>query len=131
MPTTTTTTATITKPTNPTPMVKSLQDLAPGDVRSVYSGRAGKCMCGCAGHHRYASALRDEAGLKRGYPISDDEVNDVMVRRVLRLVQAHEEEITDAGGDEFGLANYIGAHIGGRDYTVYLRQGVQCDVSLG
>jgi len=64
---------------------------------SVYSGKAGKCCCGCAGKHYYASASRDEAGSDRGYPVRDEEVSDRMVSRVLKILEEtpgveHEDE---------------------------------------
>lgn len=49
------------------------------DVRSVYSGRPG-CCCGCRGKHTYSSAHRAEAQENRGYEITDDEVNDKVVK---------------------------------------------------
>lgn len=85
------------------------------DLLSVYSGKPGKCCCGCAGNHRYASATRAEAAEHRGYAISDDEVNDRQVAKVLGLLQAN-PILVEAEGSHFA------AEIDGRLYVAYLRE---------
>lgn len=88
------------------------------DVKSVYSGKNGKCCCGCAGKHTYASAHREWASRDRGYDISDDEVNDrtvkVMVGRIKRL-GARQDNPSD---------NHVYAvsDDGNRLYIAYLRK---------
>ena len=57
------------------------------DVVSVYSGKAGKCCCGCSGKHR-ASAHRQVAAKSRGYAVDDDEVSDRSVKLIYRKVKA-------------------------------------------
>lgn len=49
-------------------------------IESVYSGKDGKCCCGCAGTHRYNSkhARHDH---------ERDSINDKQVAKVLRVVQ--------------------------------------------
>lgn len=103
--------------------MKRLQEVTVSDVRSVYSGKVGKCMCGCAGKHFYASALRVEATKDRGYEVSDDEVNDAMVTKVLRLVQANEEKVDRDGNGAWACFDE-----GKRTYVIYLREGVQVGV---
>ena len=97
-------------------------------VMSVYSGKAGKCYCGCSGNHRYASAHLAVAGLDRGYPIEGDEVNDRQVKKVLKIVQERFEvaEGTPKGSlpynleAESGFVTHFTAEVDGRSYTVYL-----------
>lgn len=90
---------------------QDLAGLSASDVASVYSGRPG-CMCGCKGNHRYSSEHREAASKRRGYAVSDDEVNDRQVRKVLALVQEHWAEVEDFG-DGFFL------ELAGRYYAVY------------
>jgi len=61
-----------------------LKDLTTAHVMSVYTGRDGACCCGCAGTHRYNSTMVEAAGKDRGYPVTQEEVNDKQVLRVLR-----------------------------------------------
>lgn len=100
------------------PKQVALQSLAPTDVAHVYSGKAGKCCCGCSGKHSYALAHRAEAGEQRGYPIADDEINDREVTRVLRLIQAHDANLDPRG-------NFVSARVGKRVYVAYLTNGME------
>lgn len=70
------------------------------DVMSVYSGKGGKCCCGCSGIHRYHPAHVAVAAKDRGYAIDPKQVNIGQVRRVLRTIQ---ENVAEA---EFGT-NYV------------------------
>lgn len=63
-----------------------------GNVLSVYSGESNHCCCGCAGKHYYPKARREEASKNRGYAVSDDEVNDYMVRKVVKFINDHMDE---------------------------------------
>jgi len=56
------------------------------DIVSVYSGKAGRCCCGCAGKHTYASAHREWASKNRGYAVTDDEVDDRLVKIISNKV---------------------------------------------
>ena len=56
------------------------------NVASVYSGKVGRCCCGCSGKHTYASALRDEASKSRGYEVRDEEINDRTVKMIFNKV---------------------------------------------
>jgi len=62
-------------------------DLA--QVKSVYTGKPGKCCCGCSGIHRYAKAHRDWASKNRGYTVKDDEINDKHVKKVVNVINAN------------------------------------------
>lgn len=56
------------------------------NVRDVYSGKAGKCCCGCSGKYFYASQHRESGGRERGYPVTDDEISDRMIQKVTRMI---------------------------------------------
>jgi len=58
----------------------------PDRVRAVYSGRKG-CMCGCKGKYTYAKQFQAEATENRGYQVTDDEVNDRVVRQMVAKVE--------------------------------------------
>ncbi len=85
---------------------------------SVYSGKDGKCCCGCAGTHRYNSRLVATASANRGYEVSADEINDAQVTRVLRTIAEGA-----AGGLEFG-DRYVARSVNGRLFIAYLASGI-------
>jgi hypothetical protein len=98
---------------------KAIQDINPADVRSVYVGK-GACCCGCMGKHSYADAYTEEAGTDRGYAVTQDEVDDRVVARTLRLVQSEEAlGVVDVDG-----GSVISTEVGGLTMIVYLRDGV-------
>ncbi len=92
--------------------MKDLKDLTVSDVRSVYSGKKGKCCCGCSGTYYYNSSYQEEESKRRGYPIDDEEVSDKMVNKVLRKLQTDGEN-TVKGGNNYSMV------IGQRLYIVY------------
>jgi hypothetical protein len=86
-------------------------------VRSVYSGKNGKCCCGCAGKHRYASALREEASKDRGYEVKDDEVNDRQVAKVVAIMNDRSIPFEKDGLQ----SDYVAKVVGNRLYIAYFR----------
>lgn len=92
--------------------LKTFVNLTTDNVMSVYSGRDGKCCCGCAGNHRYNSKHREAATKNRGYAVDDDDINDKQVKRVLTLLQDNYQHV-EAGGNHFSLV------VGERIYVVY------------
>lgn len=94
-------------------MVKDIQALTAQNILSVYSGKAGACCCGCKGKHYYASYKIEEGRSYRGYEVMPDEINDKMVIKVLRMIQANEDK---AKIDE----EYICVGVGARTYIAYL-----------
>jgi hypothetical protein len=88
-----------------------IRNLLTSEVLSVYSGKDGKCCCGCAGKYSYNS-LHIAAGSKnRGYEVTRDEVNDRMICKVLNIVASAENiKIGD---------NNISTVVGNRLYIVY------------
>jgi hypothetical protein len=98
---------------------EQIQGLRLEDVMSVYSGRDGACACGCSGKHRYASKYRDIATANRGYEVTDEEVNDRQVERILKLVQDAGEE-AEFDGDMATLVVDQPGRKRGTVYVVYL-----------
>lgn len=88
------------------------------DIVSVYSGKDGRCYCGCAGTHSYASAHREEAGKRRGYAIKDDEVNDDQVRRIMGIINRNLPSADMSQRDD--KEPLVTVVLGKRAYTVYL-----------
>lgn len=83
------------------------------NVASAYSGKVGRCCCGCSGKHTYASALRAEASKSRGYEVRDEEVNDRTVKIIFNKVMKNGfKKITDT---------YYSYETDTRLYVVYLK----------
>lgn len=107
-------------------MVDQFVKLTPRDVMSVYSGKPGKCCCGCAGNHRYSRLNRQAASSHRGYRVDDDEVNDRQVAKVLTLVQDRAKVVGVDDRRDRNLEtcvskgpNHYATEVGGRLYIVY------------
>ena len=84
------------------------------DVVSVYSGKDGYCCCGCSGEHTYSSLHRALGQTRRGYEISDTEVSD---REVKRIVDIFNREASDSDASD---PEYISVTVGKRLYIAYL-----------
>lgn len=68
-------------------------------VRSVYTGKARQCCCGCAGKHTYVRAHRCEASAKRGYDVEEHEINDAAAKRVYnQIIGDPTAEVNEAHG---------------------------------
>jgi hypothetical protein len=69
------------------------------NIICVYSGKANACCCGCSGTYRYNSKHIDAGSKDRGYQVSQDEVNDKQVLRVLNIMKKNshllEEDLDD------------------------------------
>ena len=83
-------------------------------VYKVYSGRAGFCMCGCAGKYKVSTALREEANRDRGYDYSDDDVSDVTVRRTVGKILSAADPVFEG--------NHVYAVIGKRIHVAYFTE---------
>ena len=91
------------------------QAVTSDDVMSVYSGKPGKCCCGCSGAHRYNPVHRAELRA-RGYMLDDKSVNGAQVLKVLRLVQAADAEGKAEYDDDDA---YVSAEVAAKLYIVY------------
>lgn len=85
--------------------------LQPEDIQCAYSGKPG-CACGCNGKYYYAKKFQAEAGKRRGYPVTKNEVNDTQIVRILNVIKEN------AAAAEVG-SSYISVTVGNRVYTVY------------
>lgn len=104
-------------------MEKKLQELCVSDVMCVYSGRAGKCCCGCAGKHYANPSHLEAATADRGYGYDPEEVSAAMTTKVLRLVQAHEAEVEVS--DANGFVDHVAVVVGKRLYVAYILPGTK------
>lgn len=91
----------------------NIDGITPDMILSVYSGRRG-CACGCRGKHYVNSKHAAAVAAEWGYPVDSADVSDVMVRRVLKKLQANQ---TTEVQDE----RIVHAEIGERLYLAYLR----------
>ena len=80
------------------------------DVESAYSGKDGKCCCGCSGKHYYLKAQGDYRG---GGTTKDA----TQVKRILNIVNAAEKKEVDSV--------FVSAVVDTRLYIVYLKQESQ------
>lgn len=67
------------------------------DVAHVYRGKARRCCCGCAGRHVYPSKYRDMGSKRRGYAISDNEVDDTFVENIVARMNRRWAVVEDCG----------------------------------
>ena len=83
------------------------------DIVSIYSGKKDKgCWCGCSGIHRTSTVSREVASKERGYVYDDEDVNDNLVRKVLRLLQSAVGRLEWEG-------TCVSAVLGQRVYAIY------------
>jgi hypothetical protein len=86
-------------------MTHNVKTLTTDQIRSVYSGRANHCNCGCAGIHRYNSKFANSP---------HELINDKQITRVLNAIKKNEDKI-DSNEDE-----YVSVTVGNRTYIAYL-----------
>lgn len=99
-----------------------VQRLNPEDILTVYSGKAGKCCCGCAGRHIANPQHLEEATKGRGYTYDAADVSAKQVTRVLRQIQAEDAEGDEGADLETGLASIV---VGKRLYVAYFTDAYQ------
>ncbi len=90
-------------------------------IASVYSGKDGECCCGCSGKHYYAKAHQAASSKSRGYAVTDDEVSDRMVKKVVNKINdvlAMPEDVQKAYQLDVG-ASYVSIVDGTRLYIAY------------
>lgn len=99
--------------------VEKLPELTIDQVSSVYVGKPHTCMCGCAGTYTYTKKSQEQAGKNRGYEVTDDEVNDARVQRVINKMKKNEAngvEVIDSNFDNNWILTVV---IGKTQYTIY------------
>jgi hypothetical protein len=78
------------------------------NIMKVYSGRKGKCACGCSGTYRYASVHREMGAIYTGREIDDEDVNDKQVRKVVNIIN---KNLENAEVDKDGVTLTIGERL--------------------
>lgn len=86
-------------------------------VASVYSGRDGKCCCGCSGKHSYTAAHREWASKHRGYPVTDADINEAQVTRVVKLINENRATARRT-------SDHASVVLGARLYIAYFREEI-------
>lgn len=81
------------------------------NILSVYSGKLGKCMCGCSGKHTYNPEFREEGQKRRGYVLTDEDCNARTVARIAKKVLTSPDVVDE------GEYAYIDTDT--RSYVVY------------
>jgi|SRR5882672_7491400 len=94
-------------------MKHDIQNIKHDQIMKVYSGKDGKCSCGCAGKYSYNSKYVTEGSKDRGYEVSHDEVNDKQITRVLNTIKKNEDDI------DFDESEFVSVVVGERCYVAY------------
>ena len=76
------------------------------NVAQVYSGKQGRCCCGCAGKHTYAKQYQAWSSKHRGYDVGDDECSDRTVKMIVRKI----EQAAMFNRIEFVRDDFVSAH---------------------
>jgi hypothetical protein len=98
-----------------------MDDIDLSRIEAVYSGKDGRCCCGCSGKHTYASKYQKAAGERRGYEVTDDEVSDRTVKLIVNKIRsASPDQRQD--NLEGSYRGYHAAVIGERLYIAYLTE---------
>lgn len=85
------------------------------DIRNVYSGRHEGCRCGCNGKYSYASKFVTEGSKARGYAVDQEDVNDRMVAKVVRIINERLNDEATIIDDDYVDVTMENGHI----YTAY------------
>lgn len=107
--------------------MKPTKPLKVEDVASVYVGKNGMCCCGCAGTHTYASDYVTESSEYRGYDVSEDEVDDKKVKRVVNKINKNLSDETAEAlvvTNDSAFTQYVSVVLGTRLYIAYIKKGV-------
>jgi hypothetical protein len=62
-------------------------------VYKCYQGKLNRCMCGCSGKYKVASAEVEYAGKERGYPVFEEDISDRVVKRITKLILENENKV--------------------------------------
>lgn len=87
-------------------------------VMTVYSGKDGKCCCGCSGKHTVASAFAAAHEATHGYACRPEDVSDRTVKTIVGKMERAVE--TGAGVLEDCDDSMVSVVVGGRLYIAYL-----------
>ena len=87
------------------------------DILCVYSGKPNKCYCGCSGKYYYSSKHIEKAGQARGYKIAKNKIDDVMVEKIIKIINRGIEK-----GKEEVDTTYVAVEKGNKIYICYFTE---------
>ena len=90
----------------------NISEVTLSNVRSAYSGKVGRCCCGCSGKHVYQERTRELASKWRGYSVDDDEINEKKIASILKKIQNDPQSYAED--------NHIALETERKLYIVYL-----------
>ena len=91
-------------------IIRKPKEIDPAIVEAAYSGKLG-CACGCRGKYSYASAFAKQAGKRRGYDVSPDEISD---RSIVVMTRKFNKAIADKN-----IQVYFDHQIGGEPFYFF------------
>jgi hypothetical protein len=95
--------------------IYTLPEIDNGRINTAYIGKPNTCMCGCAGTYYYTKDGQVKSGEERGYKVTDDEVNDKKVQKIIKKIRKNEKLGIEV------IENYIyTVIIGNKRYSLYL-----------
>jgi len=101
------------------------------DILCGYSGKPG-CRCGCLGKYYYTQASAEEAGKRRGYPVSEDEISPRMIKKISNIINQNWDkvEVVDDKPESEVILDYLdeSGSRDGRYYTLYLKPGSKLNI---
>ena len=104
----------------------NLSEIKLSEVDTVYVGKPDKCMCGCSGKYTYTSVNQKQSTKRRGYEVTDDEVNDKRVMRIVKKVSQDEKEVVPPNAETDNIDNRIFTRVIGKtQYTIYLTDEIK------
>ena len=100
-----------------------MPELEINDINVVYVGKPNACMCGCSGKYYYPKVNQKFASQKRGYEVTDDEIDDGKVKRVYNKMKKFAKDkievFASTGPDIDGIEYIFNIVIGKTQYTLY------------
>lgn len=72
-------------------------------IASVYSGKPGRCCCGCSGKYSYASKHSKWSSKDRGYEVQADEISDRSVKIIYNKIMSFPESELDWNDDRVSI----------------------------
>jgi len=85
-------------------------------ITRVYNGKIG-CMCGCLGKYSTNPAYREAVSAWRGYPVSDEEVNERSVKIIAKKVLSNPNAVKE------GNYMFVEDRVANRIQVVYFKEG--------
>jgi hypothetical protein len=84
------------------------------NVQQVYTGKDGKCCCGCSGRHRLNPKHHKLGETHHGYTVTKTELSLLMVNRVCEMLNTHPDLLVKNSDDCYSVS------LGEKIYIAYL-----------